>query len=343
MKITPLFVGLLLSLAGLGQAPDTLNRRVEPKGGMAALALIYYKIDFNPEEVAYLRSNEAELIFMVSEKGKAVLEKVNDIGMLSIVDSMMRVNDQLPEFHPELVDGKPQSALYFLRLRWPQYTDMHAVTPYNMQRANYVTHPLNEFEYVNYTGARFDMVFGGVANLVNGSASDYIRNGGGMKMDMMFYGKKGWGGGMVMTFHGNRAKKDYPISTSLRQNPSRMTLFLGAGIGKVLDERGRGHFNIQFEPCWAVQNIVTVDPHIRSKPVQASGFSPGFVVNYALRIGNGRLYNYYFMPTAWKSYLNLHLAVRPLMLNVTAASGMMFEAGLSYRMGLLYVSDFKLK
>jgi hypothetical protein len=341
MKITPLIAALLLSFTAFGQSPDTLNRRVEPKGGMAALAIVYYKIDFNPEEIEYLRANEAELIFMVSETGKGKLEKVNDIGMPSIVERML--NDDLPDFFPEVVDGKPQSAVYFMKLRWPHYSDMTPVSPYDARPFAYINHRLDEFEFVRYTGVRFDMVFGGVANIVNGTASEYIRNGGGMKMDMMFYGQKNWGGGMVMTFHGNRSKKDYPISTQLPQNPSRMTLFLGAGIGKIFEERGGGHFNLQFEPCWALQNIVTVDPQIRNKPVQASGFSPGFVINYAMRMGKGRMYNYYFVPTVWTSYVNFHLAIRPLMLNVAAASGMMYEAGLSYRMGLRYVSDFKLK
>jgi hypothetical protein len=345
MNITPLAVALLLTATVFGQNTDTLSRRVEPKGGVAAVAIVYYKIDFNPDEIEYLRDHEAELIFMVDSQGKATLEKVNFIEMPSIVERMMRVDHQLPDFYPEMVDGKAQSSVYFLRLRWPHYQPMQAVaSSYDTRRQwDYVNHKLDEFEYVTYAGIRFDMLIGGVANMVDGSAAQYIRGGGGMKFDMMFYGDRGWGGGMIMTFFGNRWKKDYPVATSLPQNRERITMFLGAGLGKVFDERGPGHFSIQFEPAFALQNIVAVDPAVRNKPVQALGFSPGFVVNYALRLGNGLMMNYYYTPTVWKNYLNFHIGARPMMFNMAAASGTMYEAGISYRMALRTVSDYKLK
>lgn len=356
MKKNPLVVVFLLSLsAAFGQMTDTLNRDVAPKGGIAAVGLVYYKIEFTPEEVAYLRDNEAEMIFKVSEEGKATLEKVNNIGLPSIVDSMMRVNDRLPEFYPEVVDGKPQPSLYFMKIRWPEYETVERTfprstsppypSPYEEEFSHYrfIGRKLDEFEYINYRGPRYDMLFGGVANTVGGSAIDYIYSGGGMKFDMMFYGEKGWGGGIVMTFHGNRARKEYPITTQFPQNKSRTTGFVGLAIGRLLADRPGGQFSVQFEACYSMQNIVTVDPQVNNRPVQTQGFSPGFVINYAKNLGRGKMSIYYLSPTAIRHFLNLHLAIRPMMLDMPQASGIMYEAGISWRMGMRHVEDMKLK
>lgn len=347
MKKSPLVVVFLLSLsAAFAQVADTVNRAAAPKGGVAAVGLVYYKIDFTPEEVEYLRDNEAELIFKVSEEGKATLEKVNGIGLPSIIDSMMRVNDRLPEFYPEVVDGKAQNSLFFMKMKWPKYENVARPimpVPFDQSLLEYIGRRLDQFEYINYRGPRFDMVFGGVANTVGGSAIDYIYSGGGMKMDMMFYGNKEWGGGMVLTFHGNRMKKEYPITTPLPQNKSRTTGFVGFAVARLLADRPGGQFSIQFEACYAMQNIVTVDPQARNRPVSASGFSPSFVFNYAKNLGKGKMSMYYFVPSAMRHFLNLHLAIRPMMLDVPQASGIMYEAGISWRFAMRQVVDMKLK
>lgn len=342
-KILPAFVLLLPLTAVFGQV-DSLNMSASPKGGLAALALVYYKIDFAPEEVAYLRLHEAELIFTVNENGKATLEKVNEIEMRSIIDSMMRVNDQLPPFYPEVVDGKPRNTLYFMRLRWPHYEDVRQIfpSPYNI-RHDYFGRRLDEFEFIEYRGPRFDMLIGGVGNTVGGSVTEYNYSGGGVKFDMMFYGQRNWGGGMVMTFHGNRMRKEYPITTVLPQNRSRVTGFIGIAVAKLFDDTPAGQFSIQFEPCFSMQNIVTVDPQVRNKPVQAIGFSPGLVLNYAKTLGRGRMAAYYYQATAIRHFMNFHLALRPMMLDVPQASGILYEAGVSWRLAMRQAVDMKLK
>lgn len=344
MKKVPLAVGLLLSFAAaFGQKPDSLNRVAEPKGGMAALALVYYKIDFTREETEYLRANEAELIFMVNENGKATLEEVKDIAMHSVVDSMMRMNDRLPEFYPEAVNGKPQNALFFMRLRWPQYEALEPAFPPSYNRYHYMGRRLDEFEFIDYTGSRFDILFGAVGNTIGGNVINYIYSGGGVKFDMLLYSEKGWGGGMVMTFHGNRMRKEYPLTTLLPQNKSRVTGFIGLAVAKLLNDRPAGQFSIQFEACYSMQSIESMDPNLKNKPVQAMGFSPGLVINYAKNLGRGRMTAYYYIPTAMRSYLNFHIALRPMILNIPEASGLMYEAGISYRMAMRHARNFKLK
>jgi hypothetical protein len=341
MKKNSLAIVFLLSQAtAFGQVAETANRTAAPKGGVAAVALVYYKIDFTNEEAEYLRAHEAELIFTISEEGRATLEKVNGIEIRSIVDSMMSVNDRLPEFDPEIVDGKPQGTIYFMRLRWPQYKEL---TPVFQSPYNYFGRKLDEFEYITYRGARFDMLIGGVGNTVGGSAIDYIYSGGGVKFDFMFYGDKDWGGGMVMVLHGNRTRKAYPITTVLPQDNARSTIFFGLAIARLFEDRPAGQMSVQFEPSFALQNIVTVDPQVRNEPVQSIGFSAGVVFNYAKNLGKGRIANYYYMPTAMRHFINFHIGIRPMMLDLSQASGIMYEAGIAWRMAMRQAVDMKLK
>src|SRR4051812_18088224 len=106
MKTLSLIAIVLISACAFAQNPASLNTKAQPVGGKGALQIIYYRIDFTQEETEYLRTHTPELIFSVSEYGKARLEKVNDIDRQSIIDSLMNVNDRLPEFYPERVSGR---------------------------------------------------------------------------------------------------------------------------------------------------------------------------------------------------------------------------------------------
>ncbi|HZY82783.1 MAG TPA: hypothetical protein VFE50_24855 [Cyclobacteriaceae bacterium] len=344
MKTPLIILALLISFAALSQNTNTSDRKVEPKGGVAAVAIVYYKLDFIPEEVEYLRTHEAELIFLVDEKGKAVLEKVNNIEMRSIVDVMMLQNESLPEFYPEVVNGVAQSSVYFMKVRWPQYQVMQpAPYMYPNNQTSYVGRKLDEFEYVNYQGTRFDMMMGGAGNMLAGDAAEFNKGGGGFKMDFEFYGKRGWGGGVVTLFHGNSLKKEYPLTTPLRQTSSRFLMFAGLVVGKLFKETPRGQFIAHLEFCYTSQTIVTVDPQLKNQPVLAQGLSPGVVMNYALNLGKGRMSHYYYFPTAYRGILNLHLAVRPMIMDLPQASGYLIEGGVGFRLSLRSVSDFKLR
>lgn len=338
MKIAGVLVVVLIPMFVFGQKVDSLNYHTEPKGGMAALAITYFKIDFTKEEIDYLRTHEAELIFMVNEDGRAKLEKVNNIGIPSIIDSMKRADHRLPEFYQEVVDGIPQRALFFITIRWPHYEMETQFRPYPIHRRK-----LDQFEFIEYYGPRLDLMLGGIANTPSGSTSRYNRNGGGMKMDIMVFGKK-LGGGMVMVVHDNRMTENYPITTPIPQNPHRMTLFIGGAIGKVLKESPQGnHFIVQLEPCILIQNIVTIDQQIKNKPVQSRGFSPGLIVNYNLSLGTGKMSGHYLSPIAVRHYLNFNIGVRPMFTDRSFTAGAMFEAGVGYRLMEKHVHDYKIK
>ncbi len=76
MKTLSLIATFLLTTAAFAQNPATQNTKAQPVGGKGALQIIYYRIDFRQEETEYLRTHSPELIFSVSEYGKARLEKI---------------------------------------------------------------------------------------------------------------------------------------------------------------------------------------------------------------------------------------------------------------------------
>lgn len=327
-------------MAGFAQI-DPGNSHATPKGGMAAVALVYYKIDFSKEERAHLRTHEAELIFGVSETGVAKLEKVNGIGILSIIDSMKRVDHKLPLFNPEMIDGVAQPTVFFMMIQWPHYQD-RTYAPYPGAYTNIVGLKREMFETIELA-SRFDMIIGGAATNFSGSAGNYLKTGGGVRMDLIFSGRSGWGGGLTMDVTGNAARKEYPIATQYQQSRSLSTLFIGLLGSKVISDNQRGLMQLQAQLCFATHNIVTVDPGLKNKPVQASGFSPALVWSYALPIGQGRMSQYYFSPVFVKNYIEFHAAIRPVFYDVKSANGVCLEAGLSWRLAMIQVRSFKLR
>jgi hypothetical protein len=342
-----------VSVALFAQAPDNLNAEAEPKGGDAIIAIVYYKIDFTQEQTDYLRTHEAELIFSVSERGRAVLEKVNDIDDSSVIDSMMRVNDRLPEFFPKISNGKAVNSIYFMKLSWPHYNQQipepmyPQYAPYLMPQYLRPVGPLHRkklSEFESYTPLfRYDLTIGGILNAPMASAATYANEGGGMRMDCMFFGNKGWGGGFSTLFYSNKRIRPYP-GTFARSYGSPIPTMMFTFNGGKLIETSHVDFIIQFEPGFVMQEVLSTDMLTEfDNPGFIMGFSPGVSVNAAIPIGPGHMNHFYAYPTAIKNYLNLHIAARPLLMNYKPASGVMFEVGVSYRLALAHVREYKLK
>ena len=354
MRSLPIFLLILCTTAALAQQRDTLNLKAEPVGGTASLAIIYYRIDFTPEETEYLRTHEAELIFSVTYQGKAKLEKVNDIEMRSVIDSMMRVNDRLPDFYPETANGKAQNGIYFMKLSWPNYEfplqPQQKQIPYTMPSAmpmpltNYYNRPkLDEFEYITYRRVRFDMLIGGAFNTFNGNLSRYFQNGGGLKMEYCYYGKKGWGGGLITDFYLNKPKTQLPVFGGGRQpNTNQFLYFIGLNVGKIFMRSDWGNVGIQAELCYSIFSLAAVDQSFGGTTSIAMGYVPGAKLFYMMPLGKGRMQGYYF-PSAYRSYLCFHFGMRSLKMNVKEANGVMLDAGVSYRFVMRQVLDYKRK
>ncbi len=333
---------LLITTGAFAQNPiSSENTKAQPIGGKGELQIIYYKIDFTPEETQYLRTHSAELIFSVSESGIARLEKVNDIEMPSIVSKMMAVSDQLPAFQPERVNGRREAGVYFLHLAWPNYQGQTALTsPYPLQVYYPVIRKVSEFSEITYRGPRFDMLLGVFATSFNGNIGRNVGKGWGTKFDFIAYGKKGWGGGFGTTMIITKAAMNDPSQPIRLQNRSHIISLFYGSFGKIFNERTGGQFGVQFEPGFGITDIIDRD---QSDKVIGLGFIPGVSVAYMLPLGQGRMVRQYFMPIVYQHYLSFHVSARQMMMNVADAKGTVYEFGLSYRFAQRPVASYKLK
>ncbi|PSR54360.1 hypothetical protein AHMF7605_12985 [Adhaeribacter arboris] len=164
-----------------------------------------------------------------------------------------------------------------------------------------------------------------------------------MKMDLMFTGKKGISGGLIMSFYGNKLKQEYHLFTSRDQNSAPPTMLLGVGVNKFIFQQEHREFNLQLAVCYAIQNITPKLNESDQEWTQLEGFSPGLVANYLVKIGKDKVGYYYGSPLLRNNYLNFHGAIRPVFFHLKQASGLMLELEISYRMGLHAVSEYKLK
>ena len=318
------------------QVIDSLNQDVSPKGGLNQLAVKYYGIDFTEEQRELLEDRKIEFIFIIDEQGKATLSEVNGIADSNIIDSLKVRTSMIDNFNPRIRNGIAEPSIYFMRLVFPKYrmTDRHFAI---FQGLAYNAAKLEDFEYIHKSNSRFDMIIGGLANQFFGNPSDHLRFGGGMKVDISFTNKRRFFYGMNMSFYGNKLAMDYPLRTSREQNSAPPTLLLGAIFGKWFDK-----INIQGEINYAIQNVTERLGDKDPDWIQLRGWSPGIVINYTLDIGKEKTMYYYGTPSLFGNRINLHLGFRYVSLSIKQASGPMMELGISYRMVIHGVEEYKL-
>lgn len=311
-----------------------------PKGGLSKLALIYYKIDFTPEQRQMLEDRDLELIFTVDKTGRAILEDVNGVDDPAIIDSLKRKTPMLPEFYTHTTDGVEEHSIFFMKIQFPRYK---VIQHYTFTRYGEYKEPqLSDYEYIHKSGKRMDVLAGGIFNGFTGQANDHLRPGGGMKIDLVFSGKR-FGGGLVMNFYGNSLKKNYSLNTTREQNDAPVTFLMGLSGSKSIFQKDKRELMLQVELCYASQNVTKRLDKYDDDYVQLQGFSPGIVAHYLIQIGKDRLSYYYGRPALFNHYINLHGAIRPVIFNLSQASGVMLEVGISYRMGLHFVDEYKLR
>ncbi len=187
-----------------------------------------------------------------------------------------------------------------------------------------------------------DALVGGIVNGFSGNAHDYLKTGGGFKVDVTFAGKKGYGFGITMVMYGNNRKKDYPIDPTRVQDEAPVTLLFGAAINKTIASNSRSYLLLQLEPAYAMQSISARINNQDKEYVQFNGFSPGVTLNYILKLGRERFTDSY-MPALFNHCLNVHAGVRPLFYDSSSGSGVMYEVGLSYRMVYHFFESYTLK
>lgn len=336
-KIITLFLIMALGKSLSCQISSVSNQEVSPKIGINALAIKYFGIEFTKEQRSSIENIEIEFVYEVDTIGKPILSEVNGIKNQEIIDSLKNKTNEIGLFNPRILNGKAESSIYFMKLTFPSYK----ITKSNfglLQGSAYNEAKLEDFEYLLESGNRIDVLFGGVVNKFLGNPSNHLKTGGGMKMDISYAGRNNILYGLNMSFYGNKLKNDYPISSTREQFNVPPTLLVGLVFGKWYPK-----FNIQGEVNLAVQNLTERLNNTDSDWVQLKGWSPGIVLNYPIRIGKQKTKYYYGSPSLFENNLNFHFGIRYLKLSITQATGVMTELGVSYRMTVKNVKEYKLK
>jgi len=327
----------LLSPALYGQV-DSLNSVPGPKGGVNKLALEFLKIDFTAAQRVHLEDVTLEFIFYVDSTGKATLQDVNGLSDRSIFDSLYRATEQLPDFFPMRVNGRNQASIYSMVLEYPTYDRSHV----SKDSLRYGPPGLEDLEEI-VTGGRTDCLIGAVFNSPAGNMNEYLGLGGGMKVDLLFSGQRGYGGGIFMNAYFNDLEKDYPINTTRTQNGSQPILLIGLAFNKIVPLNERHEVVAQVEAGYAIQNISSRTNNNDPDYIQLQGFSPGLSLHYAIKIGRERLSGYYFQPALVNNYVNFHLGIHPIFFDLKSGSGMLWEIGVSYRLSYKVIRSYKLR
>lgn len=340
--MTRLFTTIIILLLGLNSQAqnngglDSLNQEVSPIGGINTLATKYYGTEFTKEQRLLLKNKEIEFIFQVDELGIPTLSEINGTTNTAIIDSLKARTKYINNFNPRIRNGIPEPSIYFMQLTFPTYSIFKNQIGI-LQGTVYSEAEIKDFEYIKFSNIRVDMVIGGVMNQFIGEPFNYLKTGGGMHLDVSVTGRKNYIYGLGMNAYGNGSKKDYPLSTSKEQFSSPSTFLIGAIFGKWFNK-----FSIQSEFHLAVQNVVEKLSDNDPEWIQLDGWSPGVLINYPIRLGKQRPMYYYGTPSILENNINLHFGLRYLFLSIPEASGIMAEVGVSYRMGLRYVKEYKL-
>lgn len=335
--ILPILSFLFLSLSNTAQVEGPQNQDAAPKGGLNKLAIKYYGIDFSKEQRELLKDKEIEFVFAIDELGNPSLEEVNGVADEAILDSLKAKSETLEQFQPQIRDGEAVPAIFFMLLEFPTYR-MTERDLGLMQGMAYNEARLEGFEYIRKSGARVDVVWGGMMNQFVGRPSEYLATGGGMKVDIAVTARNDFFYGLSMNFYGNRLKQEYPLVLAREQLQAPPTLLIGGVFGKWFNR-----VNVQFEIQYALQNVTEKIGDVDPDWVQLEGLSPGFVVNFPILLGKEKPMDYYGSPALLGHYINLHGGIRYLGLSLPEASGVMWELGVGYRMGVLGVEEYKFR
>lgn len=319
------------------QVNETQNNDVSPKVEITDLALHFYISDFTEEQRSLLEEKTIELIFRIEKDGKPVLQKINGISNAGIIEVLETRAIELDHFNPKIVNGNPESAIYFLNIKFPKKDLKTEATNLHFETINFSKLKMKDFSSITYNHTGSDLTIGFVANQFIGRSSRFNGIGPGIKLDYTINDRKGFMYGINMSVYANKNKRDYSIQTNIPQQSTRGVSMIGLSFGKWFNR-----FNIQADFNYAVQNITDKEEEKDPNWVQFKGFSPGIAANYPLLIGKEKPVLYYGSPAIIGHYINLHGAFRYATLGHKEANGFIFELGLSYRLRLRNVEKYTL-
>jgi hypothetical protein len=339
-RVAAVFVLVITTLIAHGQKGELVN--AVPEGGSQKLLLHFYKTDFTPEQRMSLSGVVLELIFEVESDGTAILEKVNGTTDISIIDRIFATASTLPRFEPARRGGIAEPSIYITQIAFAPYPDAdpyyHSGTDLRYRQPA----SRNDFEMLE-TGTRMDILFGILINQFDGVANEYMKTGGGMKVDIMFTGKRKTGAGLTMGLYINGSKKDFPVYTVYQQDQERSTILIGPAIGRIMREWPGQELYVQLEACYALLGVVSSENTYDNDYLNFNGFSPGFVVNYIVNVGRERFITHYGTPSLSRNSVSFHAAIRPLFYERREASGVMVEFGIAWRLQMYRVQAYRLR
>lgn len=311
-----------------------------PIGGDNILVNRYLDIEFTKEQRELLEGKEIEFIYSVDSLGNAKLDIINGINDHAILDSFRLASQTLPPFYPWTKESLWYK--YFLKIHFPEYTSLNNFFYYEHNK-KFAKTKYKDLDTIVVPGAGFEFVIGATANTYLGKPQKYLQSGFGFSMECLFTTNSGIGIGLPIRYFENKLKQDFPVDSEREQNEKASTAFIGLGLSKLVREREKSRLILGLDVGW-ISHTLSYSLHEEDHDwIQVQGFSPGIVAHYSLMIGKHDPTLYYLRPALFSNYLAVHASIRPMIMTLKEASGIMAEIGIGYRFRLADVRVYKLK
>jgi len=324
---------------GVSAQIDTSYTQATPIGGLNRLALVYYDIEFTPEQRKLLENVDVELIFSITDQGIGTLETINGITNRTLIDSLFAQTPNLPKFSPEMRGGIPKQSLYWVRFQFPTYQthfqELQTPTGFYQQKIE-----KNQFKVLDESGVAFDFVIQGIFANHFGNADKYLKPGGGVQMGFEFLtpNKVYYGFGLNML--GNKAALKMTVKDTMPYLKSPFTVTTGLYVGKRFEK-----LSVQLEIYYA--NITITDNDIEKDidGTSYSGFGPGIFANYPVQFNKRkeRVTMHPWSPFINRYSLNLRGGIRGFFMENSQANGILLELGVGIRFGSYFIKRYRLK
>ena len=335
-----IFFSFLLLFCATSRAQIDTIPQTGPIGGFDALINRYFDIEFTKEQRDMLKGKEIEFIYSVDSAGNATLDIINGIEDRGILDSFHNASQNLPAFYP--VKNEYAWYKYFLKIQFPDYKNFNNLFYYNENR-KFAKTKFADFEMIDVAGSGFEFVFGASGNTYLGKPQEYLQSGLGFMMETMFTTNNGIGIGIPIRYFDNKLKKEFPVDSEREQNERASSVFVGLSLNKKMGDREKSKLIVGVELGWSSHTLSYALHEEDRDWIQVQGFSPGIIAHYSLLIGKHDPTLYYARPALFSNYLNIHAAIRPMIMGLKEATGIMAEIGIGYRFRVADVRDYKLR
>ena len=338
VRLVIIFLLIIIDISVSAQI-DTSYTQAEPIGGLNRLALVYYDIEYTPEQRKLLENVEVELIFTVSDEGIATLETVNGITNTTLIDSLFAQTPNLPKFQPELRGGIPKQSLYWIRFQFPTYQTYYPEiqTPigFYQQKIN-----KNQFKVLEESGVAFDFVIQGVFVNHFGNADKYLKPGGGVQMGFEFLTPSEMYYGLGLNMLGNKAALPMTVKDTMPYFKSPFTVTTGLYVGKRFEK-----FSVQLEIYYANITVTESDVEKDIDGTSYSGFGPGIFANYPVQLNKRkeRVTMHSWSPFINRYALNIRGGIRGFFMENSQANAILLELGVGIRFGSYFIERYRMK